>query len=559
VCGEKEAAVFIRRSGSASSGAAGSLALCEGCARSRGIVAGKGRLEIRFEELFAVNAPSESDSDSPVVCSYCGTDLASFLRDGRLGCPSCADAFALRLLDRAGRGRPRQSAGSAARRTLRPKAMAPTVSDQLRAAVEAEDYERAAELRDAIASKALAGDAIASKALAGDAIASKALAGDAIASKALAGDAIASKALAGVPEDFPFGYPAFSLGEGAGDSGPEADVVLSTTAVAYRDLEGMPFPGAPRGCSGDYRTLLLERLLALPGWVAADMGSLRSSARRALAERALVPRSYSADPLSPLAACAVDGAYALLGDEDHLRLRVRLPGLAPQRSARLARSIADKLGSGLAFASRQGIGWVCARAEDCGEALAVSATLHLPALAATGLHQRLFRALMAEGLGVRGLYSEEEDSAGAVYEIVAEGRRAGPDAAAALALAVEAAVAAERKARESVAEKGGEARLDLESRSLALASGCRLLPAGEASRMISALRLAALSGRLRGADAQVLGALLERLGAGSLALGAGLAEPPSGEAELSLRAAAARAAVSGAEYLPARIGRCSKA
>ena len=529
MCGEKEAAVFIRRSGSASSGAAGSLALCEGCARSRGIVAGKGRLEIRFEELFAVNAPSESDSDSPVVCSYCGTDLASFLRDGRLGCPSCADAFALRLLDRAGRGRPRQSAGSAARRTLRPKAMAPTVSDQLRAAVEAEDYERAAELRDAIASKALAGDAI------------------------------ASKALAGVPEDFPFGYPAFSLGEGAGDSGPEADVVLSTTAVAYRDLEGMPFPGAPRGCSGDYRTLLLERLLALPGWVAADMGSLRSSARRALAERALVPRSYSADPLSPLAACAVDGAYALLGDEDHLRLRVRLPGLAPQRSARLARSIADKLGSGLAFASRQGIGWVCARAEDCGEALAVSATLHLPALAATGLHQRLFRALMAEGLGVRGLYSEEEDSAGAVYEIVAEGRRAGPDAAAALALAVEAAVAAERKARESVAEKGGEARLDLESRSLALASGCRLLPAGEASRMISALRLAALSGRLRGADAQVLGALLERLGAGSLALGAGLAEPPSGEAELSLRAAAARAAVSGAEYLPARIGRCSKA
>ena len=139
---------------------------------------------------------------------------------------------------------------------------------------------------------------------------------------------------------------------------------------------------------------------------------------------------------------------------------------------------------GAAFARDAEFGWICARLEDCGSAISVGATLHLPSLVMTGLHERFFKSIMDRGAIVRGLYSSEGDpSAGSVFEIVvaSEGERIesppGPQPnrrtqSELLEAFVGAAVRAERRARESLASGDTEAVRDAAGRAFRNSALC---------------------------------------------------------------------------------------
>jgi protein arginine kinase activator len=88
-----------------------------------------------------------------LTCPACGLKYAAFRADGRLGCPDDYDAFrpALEpLLERIHRG---TRHGGKAPRAAALRAELSELRGQLAAAVEAENYEDAAELRDRIRQK----------------------------------------------------------------------------------------------------------------------------------------------------------------------------------------------------------------------------------------------------------------------------------------------------------------------------------------------------------------------------------------------------------------------
>ncbi len=98
------------------------------------------------------------------VCPSCGLTFADFRQSGVLGCPGCYEAFMPQIasvIERAqagavhhvGRG-PRRVEGLAERAALRTRLM-----QELDAAVAAEQYERAASLRDQLQSLGGAGSA----------------------------------------------------------------------------------------------------------------------------------------------------------------------------------------------------------------------------------------------------------------------------------------------------------------------------------------------------------------------------------------------------------------
>lgn len=151
-CGKHEATIFIRREG------AGESALCDLCAREQGITAEDGRLHISLEELFS--SPQDS-SDRPgyrSTCSVCGMRLEEVRKTGRVGCPECFSSFRteiLSFLKRRGRGGeyrgsvPRRFAAAGRRGggAADPEAYARWESE-LAQALSAEDYEKAARIRD---------------------------------------------------------------------------------------------------------------------------------------------------------------------------------------------------------------------------------------------------------------------------------------------------------------------------------------------------------------------------------------------------------------------------
>jgi len=128
--------------------------LCEHCASSEGITI-KANVPISqlLEDFILQTATGEAASD--LSCEVCGLTYTEFREKGVLGCPNDYDAFGERLealLGQAQQGAtghvgkvPRHSGGDQKRinAVLRLRA-------QLRGSIAAEDYERAAALRDEI-------------------------------------------------------------------------------------------------------------------------------------------------------------------------------------------------------------------------------------------------------------------------------------------------------------------------------------------------------------------------------------------------------------------------
>ncbi len=111
--------------------------LCASCARARGL------LEI---------APSPAAKT--LVCGECGLAFSEFQQQGRLGCPACYTAFLEELLPllRQIHGQVEHTGRVAGgrRRAAPPERKLDRLRAALESAVRAEDYERAATLRDEI-------------------------------------------------------------------------------------------------------------------------------------------------------------------------------------------------------------------------------------------------------------------------------------------------------------------------------------------------------------------------------------------------------------------------
>jgi protein arginine kinase activator len=509
--------VFIRRNGESGEGC--DVALCEACAKGRGISASKGGLELNIDDLISVGLDASRAPGRPISCPVCGLELGALKREGRLGCSSCADVFFEEIVKAIGR---RAIAVSAEDEVHKPLAAAAQIAGaesqrlkaELESAIASEDYEKAAQCRDEL-------------------------------SRMLSAATGAYASLPVFASDFPLDPNSLSDA-----TGPEDDVVLWSSAEVYRDITGLAFPGSPRGPSAPSRSLLLEKILSYGSWKAKSMAELGPVGRRSLSERGVVLRGYAADDDAVLISSAAEGAYAILDEGDHLRVRGQRPGLDAMAALAPPLAFALRLGQDFEFARKSGIGWISSRLADCGLGSSLSVTVHLPALAATGMRDRLFRALLADGVVVRGFYSSGEESVGSVYELGIE-----PSAVNSVEMLVSSitaaavkVIAAERRARAEISERGRDALVDAEGRAFGIIRYCGLLVAEEAASLVSILRLGALRGSFTGVDQSSLALLLTALGPGSVALAQGLREMPAASTIDSLRARLVKDAFARAEY-----------
>ncbi|MEM7417769.1 MAG: UvrB/UvrC motif-containing protein [Gemmatimonadota bacterium] len=132
--------------------------LCESCAKEMGFDTGPSKFDMPAMDVLAqMAAESPVERATAEACSFCGLTYHDFKKTGRLGCPHCYETFAASLpaLLKKIHGDYRH----VGKVYLPPD---PTVSDmerqldglrrKLERAVQSEDFERAAELRDQIRS-----------------------------------------------------------------------------------------------------------------------------------------------------------------------------------------------------------------------------------------------------------------------------------------------------------------------------------------------------------------------------------------------------------------------
>lgn len=137
-----------------------SLSLCKECAAARGFHSPLDNVPFPLAEILSGLARSAPELDKgeikdEVVCKVCGLSFTEFTRQGRFGCGECYSAFRARLEPIM-----RKIHGASLHRGRNPEfariddtAALPIkeeerLEDELNKAISAEDFERAAELRD---------------------------------------------------------------------------------------------------------------------------------------------------------------------------------------------------------------------------------------------------------------------------------------------------------------------------------------------------------------------------------------------------------------------------
>ncbi len=155
-CGKNAATVNYRET---VGGKSRQLHLCTECAAKFGIVDLKDNL-FSFSSLSSFPLFSSLQEEIPQAkkapaCPLCGTTLSQIQKNGKFGCSTCYDTFrdSLDLTPFVGKGYDAPQTKSDAAADLAPKNSLASLKAELKKAVAAEDYERAAKLRDEIRTK----------------------------------------------------------------------------------------------------------------------------------------------------------------------------------------------------------------------------------------------------------------------------------------------------------------------------------------------------------------------------------------------------------------------
>lgn len=158
-CGERPAAIHLTQ---IEQNKVVTVHLCEVCAAEKGVQSEGSVAKYPLSDFLASmgkgETPTPPGESDPGACEFCGATLQDFRESGRLGCPHCYETFEahLRALLRRIHGASRHvgevylapaGAGPGQREDV--DALG-DLRQQLKLAVEAENFELAAELRDRI-------------------------------------------------------------------------------------------------------------------------------------------------------------------------------------------------------------------------------------------------------------------------------------------------------------------------------------------------------------------------------------------------------------------------
>jgi len=156
ICKKNEATIHLTE---ISDGLRTEMHLCEYCAAEEGIAV---KSQLSINELLAnllATQPSDEelfgDSDRKVCCPNCGFTLDQFTKEALLGCPNDYEVFEkslLPLIEKTHDGKTTHcgKVPSKTPKGTKKQIKLTALREQLQAAVQNEDYERAAELRDKI-------------------------------------------------------------------------------------------------------------------------------------------------------------------------------------------------------------------------------------------------------------------------------------------------------------------------------------------------------------------------------------------------------------------------
>ena len=329
--------------------------------------------------------------------------------------------------------------------------------------------------------------------------------------------------------------------------GNQQDVAVCTCVCLSRNLAGHPFPSRLEASEAKEIIGLVGAVLEKNGFVATNFSDISRLAADSLVEKRFVSPRFARESL-PHALflndpCSLSVAVC---EEDHIRIRCILSGLALKDAREGAAKVEALLDGSLELAFHERLGYLTASPAGIGTAMEASVILSLPLLAERGRLEGLSRHLSPTGISLRGLGRGDRGFLGGLCRLsnrvtlgLTEEEIEGGLEAAARSL-----VAAERDLRRDLQGEALDRITDRIRRAEGTLRHAHLLTAEESVELMGLLRLGAALGITGGIRVEVLTALLTEAMPATLTLGM---DPPLGSPaeEEALRARVVRERIFG--------------
>ncbi len=202
------------------------------------------------------------------------------------------------------------------------------------------------------------------------------------------------------------------------------DIVVSTRVRLARNLDSLPFP---RSMSNEDRQQLKKLVKTAINdsntpfsktLKYIDMESVPYNEILAMVERHVISPEFAKATQDRAIILSEDESISIMiGEEDHIRIQVILPGLCLEKAYDLAEKIDTLLYDSLHFAFDKELGFLTECPTNLGTGLRASVMLHLPVCEAQNEIERLSSTVSKIGFCVRGIYGEGTKPQGSFYQI----------------------------------------------------------------------------------------------------------------------------------------------
>jgi len=282
------------------------------------------------------------------------------------------------------------------------------------------------------------------------------------------------------------------------DKGPDSDVVLSSRVRLARNFKSLPFPHKTT-CEQQKKIVEETRKAIFSGndsiagiFRFVDFSSLNGIEKAVLVEKHIVSKELGeSNRYNGLILSRDEQISVMINEEDHLRIQCLASGMQLTKAWEVCDNLDNLISETIDFAWDENLGYLTSCPSNIGTAIRVSVMMHLPALTMTGYIKPVLEALGKLGMAVRGLYGENTEASGNVYQFsnqVTLGKSE-EDIILSMHSIARQIIEQERALRKELLKQNRFKLEDRIFRSFGILKNARIMDTGETLRRLSDLRL----------------------------------------------------------------------
>ncbi len=200
-------------------------------------------------------------------------------------------------------------------------------------------------------------------------------------------------------------------------SGECDDVCISTRIRLARNIEKIPFPPKYTDEEALEITKSVREALKDDEFNFLNLDNAPEKNVGALVEEHIISPEMKQGKNKSVLINKEETVSIMLGEEDHIRLQVILPGFDLKKAYEISDKLDDKISKKVKYAYHEEYGFLTKCPTNAGTGLRASVMLYLPAIRMAGKMNSLIGEVGKMGLTFRGVYGEGTGSKGDMYQL----------------------------------------------------------------------------------------------------------------------------------------------